>query len=912
MTNSTNRAVAIAAALLLLLTMIVPATAIGPQASDNTAQTNEHRALKHPVLDSTLASIAVDVKRGSLSPTVAARRSYVSRGTNVGTTVWAARQPAELAAWLETIGATVEHVGVEMIEAYVPVDVLETVAAHVDVLSVRMLMPPVESVISQGAALHGSPVWNAEGYTGAGVKVGVIDGGFTGISTLIGTELPQPIARCIGLSGIVTNNLADCDRSTVHGTAVVETLIDVAPNVTLYVANVSTLGQLKETVNWMAAEGVTVINHSIVWLWEGLGDGAVIHPDLSLGIVDSAVESGITWVNAAGNSARSNWFGPYLDSDGDSVVEFSEGVETNAISVQAGKRVRLSLRWDDAWPYAETDLDLLLLDVDDTVVWASRDSQAGEAGDIPLESLAFTAQRSGTLRVSIIHYSGDLPDWLQIEELDGTPLSIATAAHSIATPAESANPGMLAVGATSWTSPTVIEPFSGRGPTLDGRIKPDVVGIDRADTVSFGPSGMAGTSQASPHVAGLAALVMQRFPDYGPVEVAGYLRSNASQSCNPDNVWGYGLALLPETVSDEHPLPCITSLTPNQVVPGTFPLTVTVHGSGFVEGSVARWNGEDRPTTYVGPNKITFEVEYLDTDFPSEVEITVSSPAPGGGVSNPLTLTIVDIVREPVDHAEFNQTWQRTDDPVKYLVVSRTWMWGDGPATEALLEPYADSPGGQRSVKYYDKSRMEVNDPNEDPGESWYVTNGLLVVELITGQMQMGDDLFEERVPAEVPVAGDPDDEAGPTYTTFAELLDAEPYADGEAIVQRVDRDGNVTVDDSLAVYGVTAASLVEAPGIRHQIASPFWEFMNSTGMIYEDGEYYESQLFEPWFYATGLPITEAYWAEVKVAGEHLDVLMQCFERRCLTYTPDNDFGWQVEAGNVGLHYYAWRYNGAS
>jgi hypothetical protein len=35
---------------------------------------------------------------------------------------------------------------------------------------------------------------------------------------------------------------------------------------------------------------------------------------------------------------------------------------------------------------------------------------------------------------------------------------------------------------------------------------------------------------------------------------------------------------------------------------------------------------------------------------------------------------------------------------------------------------------------------------------------------------------------------------------------------------------------------------------------------------------------------------------------------MQCFERRCLTYTPDNPEGWQVEAGNVGRHYYYWRY----
>jgi hypothetical protein len=39
------------------------------------------------------------------------------------------------------------------------------------------------------------------------------------------------------------------------------------------------------------------------------------------------------------------------------------------------------------------------------------------------------------------------------------------------------------------------------------------------------------------------------------------------------------------------------------------------------------------------------------------------------------------------------------------------------------------------------------------------------------------------------------------------------------------------------------------------------------------------------------------------------DVLMQCFERRCLTYTPANPLAWRVEMGNVGLHYYSWRYD---
>jgi hypothetical protein len=46
----------------------------------------------------------------------------------------------------------------------------------------------------------------------------------------------------------------------------------------------------------------------------------------------------------------------------------------------------------------------------------------------------------------------------------------------------------------------------------------------------------------------------------------------------------------------------------------------------------------------------------------------------------------------------------------------------------------------------------------------------------------------------------------------------------------------------------------------------------------------------------------------VQVGGSERDVLIQVFQRRVLTYSPDNPEGWQVEMGNVGRHYYFWRY----
>ena len=118
-------------------------------------------------------------------------------------------------------------------------------------------------------------------------------------------------------------------------------------------------------------------------------------------------------------------------------------------------------------------------------------------------------------------------------------------------PAESANPGLLAVGAADWATTDIIKPYSSRGPTPDGRIKPDIVGATCGETsqrpLNSFRNGYCGTSQASAHVAGMAALMRQWFPNHSPVQVAGYLKDNAAQreSPDPNNTWGHGFAQLP-------------------------------------------------------------------------------------------------------------------------------------------------------------------------------------------------------------------------------------------------------------------------------------------------------------------------------------------------------------------------------
>ena len=266
----------------------------------------------------------------------------------------------------------------------------------------------------------------------------------------------------------------------------------------------------------------------------------------------------------------------------------------------------------------------------------------------------------------------------------------------------------------------------------------------------------------------------------------------------------------------------------------------------------------------------------------------------------------VPVSAEPIDNPSFQSVWARTDKPVADQWTVRTWMWGPEANSPVLTEPYVQAPTGQRQVQYFDKARMEITNPSGDPNSIWYVTNGLLVVELMTGQKQIGDSTFSPQQPASINVAGDAQDPNGPTYASFAQVRDQSPLAAGSVITQRIDRAGAISDDPSLADAGVTVALVDDVT--NHGIAAPFWSFMNSAGSIWTGSEFGWSQLFQDPYFATGRPVVEPSWATVQVGGVAKDVLIQCFERRCLTFTPDNAPEWQVEAGNVGVHYYAWRY----
>jgi hypothetical protein len=98
----------------------------------------------------------------------------------------------------------------------------------------------------------------------------------------------------------------------------------------------------------------------------------------------------------------------------------------------------------------------------------------------------------------------------------------------------------------------------------------------------------------------------------------------------------------------QYPVPAITTLVPASIVAGTGALVLTINGSGFVAGSVVRWNAADRPTTLVSASQLTASLTAADVAAPGNATVTVFTPAPGGGTSNGVTFTITSVAANPL------------------------------------------------------------------------------------------------------------------------------------------------------------------------------------------------------------------------------------------------------------------------
>lgn len=166
--------------------------------------------------------------------------------------------------------------------------------------------------------------------------------------------------------------------------------------------------------------------------------------------------------------------------------------------------------------------------------------------------------------VDVVSSSLGYLDWYTYEDMDGNT-AVTTRAADIAVSrgvvvvnsagnegngawryviAPADGDSVIAVGAVDGNG--VLASFSSRGPTADGRIKPDVVamgvGVYMAGPVHATDFRLgSGTSFSCPLVAGVAALLLAARPYLTPAEVAEALRETADRAQSPGNDYGWGL-----------------------------------------------------------------------------------------------------------------------------------------------------------------------------------------------------------------------------------------------------------------------------------------------------------------------------------------------------------------------------------
>jgi hypothetical protein len=233
---------------------------------------------------------------------------------------------------------------------------------------------------------------------------------------------------------------------------------------------------------------------------------------------------------------------------------FDEGDDPEGQQNHGTSVLSLVAGWDEGtYSGVAPDVTVLLSKTEDT----SQEEPIEE--DWWVEGIEWIEGEGADLMTASLGYF----DWYEPEDMDGqtavTTLAATTALDNglilvnsagnegpepstIIAPADAE--GLIAVGAVDIYGH--LSDFSSRGPTADGRIKPDVCGMGVSNwvvqpgTASEYKQG-SGTSYAAPMVAGMVALLLQAFPDLGPEQMRDLLTSTASIAEAPDNDYGWGV-----------------------------------------------------------------------------------------------------------------------------------------------------------------------------------------------------------------------------------------------------------------------------------------------------------------------------------------------------------------------------------
>lgn len=390
------------------------------------------------------------------------------------------------------------------------------------------------SARSEGVRVTGADRWQAAGWTGKGVTIGIIDSSFTHYQRFISDA--NVTARSFRSDRQIEETTDDDE--TIHGTACAEIVREMAPDAQLLLAAADTPGAFIDALRWLSRTAhADIVSTSLGFYGAYPLDGS---SELSQA-VDEAKAAGVFVVKSAGNSATTHYRATFTDADHDGFHDFPNAKSKNGLAIKVGSdAVQIYLTWDD-WKARKVNYDLVLLDSTGREVGRS-DIDQTRTGKRPTEQIVGQVA-AGTYRVRVQKVNPTDPDLPFDILVRGATPELAIADGSISVPGDAR--GAVTVAAVNWRT-TQVEDFSSRGPTNDGRAKPDLGAPDRVGSDAYrsvGTSDFAGTSAAAPHTAGAAALYKQAVPDATPDAIRVFFVGHAKGvpgTMRGDNVVGAG------------------------------------------------------------------------------------------------------------------------------------------------------------------------------------------------------------------------------------------------------------------------------------------------------------------------------------------------------------------------------------
>lgn len=450
---------------------------------------------------------------------------------------------------LKTEGLKIEIINdsLGVIQGWLPEAALESIA---ELSFVKKITPPsygvthAGSVTSEGDGILLANELRPLGFDGTGVRVGVISDGVDNMTDAVATgDLPSGVTVFGTCTGSSTCN---------EGTAMLEIVHDLAPGTELVFGAKGTGTTLEfiSRIDDLEGFGASIIIDDIGFFGEPyFEDGPVAER------VGEAVGSGIVYVSSAGNYAEKHYEAEYIATG--SFHDFGVAVGaasdlTMDVLLAAGATLTGYLQWNDQFGTSGNDYDLLLFDDSETLLLASSES-VQNGNDDPFETLTFTNPLGETIRVkAVIRKFSGITRQLEMFVLGGTIEEYGSSSGSIF--GHKAVPSSIAVGAidANDVGSDTIESFSSQGPSeiyfpsRETRQKPDITAIDNVLVTGAGgfSNPFLGTSAAAPHIAGLAALLMDVSPTATSADIRNALTNSAVDlgATGFDTIFGAGRA----------------------------------------------------------------------------------------------------------------------------------------------------------------------------------------------------------------------------------------------------------------------------------------------------------------------------------------------------------------------------------